>query len=151
MPCTKWSKLNHLQLGRYAEYYSKMELASYGFDVYTSEVDDHGIDFIAKTWDDRYLELQVKAVRKNSYTFMSKDKWNINNQNTFLILLLFTDDRMPDVYMIPAAAWKNPDALLSDKDYVGLISKPEYGLNISKKNMPLLELFNIEKIIGLMI
>jgi len=26
-----------------------MEFASYGFEVYTSEVDDHEIDFIAKT------------------------------------------------------------------------------------------------------
>lgn len=49
MPNTTWSKLNSLQLGRYAEYYSKMEFASYGFEVYTSELDDHGIDFIVKT------------------------------------------------------------------------------------------------------
>lgn len=25
-----------------------MEFASYGFDVFTSEVDDHGVDFVAK-------------------------------------------------------------------------------------------------------
>jgi hypothetical protein len=43
MPNLNWSQLNHLQLGRYAEYYAKMEFASYGFDVYTSEVDDHGV------------------------------------------------------------------------------------------------------------
>jgi predicted GNAT family N-acyltransferase len=49
MPNTIWSKLNSLQLGRYAEYYAKMEFASYGFEIYTSELDDHGIDFIAKT------------------------------------------------------------------------------------------------------
>ena len=44
----KWFELTPLQLGRYAEYYSKMEFASYGFEVYTSEVDDHGVDFIVK-------------------------------------------------------------------------------------------------------
>jgi hypothetical protein len=124
-----------------------MELTSYGFDVYTSEVDDHGIDFVAKTKGGRYLELQVKAVRQNNYTFMSKDKWNIDEQNTYLILLLFTDNKMPDVYMIPATSWKSPDALLVDKDYVGFKSKPEYGVNISKKNLPLLERFSIEKTI----
>ena len=48
MPNTSWSKLNHLQLGRYAEYYAKMEFASYGFEVYASEVDHHGVDFITK-------------------------------------------------------------------------------------------------------
>ena len=48
MPNLKWSKLNHLQLGRYAEYFTKMEFTSYGYEVYTSEVDDHGIDFVAQ-------------------------------------------------------------------------------------------------------
>jgi len=28
MPNTHWSKLNNLQLGRYAEYYAKIEFAS---------------------------------------------------------------------------------------------------------------------------
>ena len=48
MPSLIWSKLNHLQRGRYAEYYAKMEFTSYGYEVYTSEVDDHGVDFVAK-------------------------------------------------------------------------------------------------------
>jgi hypothetical protein len=45
--------LTGLQLGRYAEYYAKMEFASYGFEVYTSEVDDHGVDFVVK--EERHL------------------------------------------------------------------------------------------------
>ncbi len=40
-----WSSLNALQIGKYAEYYAKMEFTLYGFDVFTSEVDDKGIDF----------------------------------------------------------------------------------------------------------
>ena len=48
MPNTSWSNLNHMQLGKYAEYYAKMEFTSYGYDVYTSEVDDHGVDFVAR-------------------------------------------------------------------------------------------------------
>ena len=32
MPKTNWSELSPLQLGRYAEYYAKMEFTSYGFD-----------------------------------------------------------------------------------------------------------------------
>ncbi|WRO21021.1 DUF4365 domain-containing protein [Metallumcola ferriviriculae] len=70
MPNTIWSRLNKLQLGRYAEYYAKMEFASYGFEVYTSEVDDHGIDFIAKTKEGRFFEIQVKSVRQTNYVFM---------------------------------------------------------------------------------
>ena len=75
MPNTNWSELSHLQLGRYAEYYAKMEFASYGYDVYTSEVDDHGVDFVARNPDDdQYYEIQVKAVRNLDYVYIRKDK-----------------------------------------------------------------------------
>jgi hypothetical protein len=45
--------------------------------------------------------------------------------------------------MIPATAWKETNNLLCDKDYTGLKSDPEYGVNISKKNMHLL---NVDRI-----
>ena len=76
MPNLNWSKLNSLQIGRYAEYYAKMEFASYGFDVYSSEVDDHGIDFIVKK-QKKYYEIQVKSLRdanKVRYIFILKSK-----------------------------------------------------------------------------
>jgi len=50
-----------------------MEFASYGFEVYTSEVDDHEIDFIAKTKSGVFLEIQVKSIRKLSYVFVQKE------------------------------------------------------------------------------
>ena len=43
-----WGKLNSMQLGRYAEYFVKMEFTRHGFDVYTAEVDDKGIDFVVR-------------------------------------------------------------------------------------------------------
>ena len=145
MPNMNWSKLNSLQLGRYAEYYAKMEFASYGLEVYTSEVDDHGIDFIAKTKSGRFLEIQVKSVRQTNYVYMQKEKWNIEDANIYLVLLLFEDGKLPDAYLIPALAWKTPSDLLCDKDYEGLKSKPEYGLNLLKKNLPLLREFMLEE------
>ena len=91
MPNTIWSRLSHLQLGRYAEYYAKMEFASYGYDVYTSEVDDHGVDFVARNpVDDRYYEIQVKAVRNLDYVYIRKDKMVLSPQRLGC-LLLFED------------------------------------------------------------
>lgn len=147
MPNTTWSKLNSLQLGRYAEYYSKMEFASYGFEIYTSEVDDYGIDFIAKTKSGVFLEIQVKSAFKTKYVFVQKEKLNIEKPTTYLSLLLFEDGKLPDVYLIQATEWKNPNKLLCDKDYEGLKSKLEYGLNISKKNMELLQYYRLEDVI----
>ncbi|ABN51765.1 MAG TPA: hypothetical protein DEF39_06610 [Hungateiclostridium thermocellum] len=124
-----------------------MEFASYGFEVYTSEVDDHGIDFIAKTKSGVFLEIQVKSIRKLSYVFVQKEKWNIESPNTYLALLIFEDGKFPESYLIPATAWKTPNELFCDRDYVGLKSKLEYGLNISKKNMKLLQEYKMEDVI----
>ncbi len=149
MPNKNWSRLNHLQLGRYAEYYAKMEFASYGFEVYTSEVDDHGIDFVARVKGGHYLEIQVKSLRKGktNYVFMQKEKWDIESEFTFLTLLLFDEGEMPKVYLIPATEWRTPNELFWDKDYEGLKSKPEYGVNISNKNMLLLEQYRFENVV----
>lgn len=95
MPNTKWSELSHLQLGRYAEYYAKMEFASYGYDVYTSEVDDHGVDFVARNPDDgQYYEIQVKAVRNLDYVYIRKDKMVLSPAR-LVYLLLFSNGTMP--------------------------------------------------------
>ena len=142
MPNTNWSILNHLQLGRYAEYYAKMEFASYGFEVYTSEVDDHGVDFVAKLpGENRYYEVQVKSVRDYGYIYMTKSKMPELSEDRLVCYLHFIDRQLPDVFVIPATAWKNPNAVLVDRKYdkPGQKSEPEWGINISKKNYNLLD------------
>ena len=64
-----WSRLTHLQVGRFAEYYVKMEFTLYGFDVYQAEVDDKGIDFVVRKGHDRCFDIQVKSVRGFNYVF----------------------------------------------------------------------------------
>lgn len=142
MPNTNWSKLNHLQLGRYAEYYAKMEFASYGFEVYTSEVDDHGVDFVAKLpGENRYYEVQVKSVRDYGYIYMAKSKMPELSEDRLVCYLHFIDGQLPDVFVIPTTAWENPNAVLVDRKYdkPGQKSEPEWGINISKKNYNLLD------------
>ena len=142
MPNTNWSKLNHLQLGRYAEYYAKMEFASYGFEVYASEVDDHGVDFIAKQpGEKRFYEVQVKSVRNYGYIYMAKSKMPELLEDRLVCYLHFIDGQLPDVLVIPAIAWKNPNVVLVDRKYdkPGQKSEPEWGINISKKNYNLLD------------
>ena len=141
MPNMLWSKLNRMQLGRYAEYYAKMEFASYGYEVYTSEVDDRGIDFVVKNPKDRdYYEIQVKAIRNSGYVFMKKEYMPISN-NRLICLLLFADEHLPNVYIIPSTTWLMPNALFVEHNYEkdDQVSAPEWGMNLSKKNIPLLE------------
>jgi hypothetical protein len=61
-----WSRLNSHQVGRFAEYFVKMEFALYAFEVYTSEVDDRGIDFVARHGAGGFFEVQVKSVRESN-------------------------------------------------------------------------------------
>ena len=133
MPNLNWSQLKHLQLGRYAEYNTKMEFTSYGFDVYTSEVDDHGVDFVAKH-NGVFYEIQVKAVRLDNYMYIRKDKIMLDDK--FLICYLrFQDKFLPDGYVFPSTVWKKPNALFVDYSYdkPELKSKPEYGIKYNKE------------------
>lgn len=146
MPNTDWQLLTSLQLGRYAEYFAKMEFASYGIEVYSSEVDDHGIDFIIKDKNGRFCEIQVKSLRGLGYVFMQKSKFNIDDKNLYLALLIFKNDRLPDIFLIPSAAWEEPNEVFVDRKYdkEGQKSLPEWGINISKKNYWILEIFDFK-------
>ena len=146
MPSTKWSELNHMQLGKYGEYYAKMEFTSYNYDVYTSEVDDHGVDFVVrdiKTGE--FFEVQVKSLLKGNYIFIPKDKIILDDHH-LVCFLHFTDGELPKVYIIPATAWETPNAVLVDRNYdkPGQKSKPEWGINYSAKNVHLLDKYKAE-------
>ncbi len=142
-----WTKLSHLQLGRYAEYLVKMEFTLAGFDVYTSEIDDRGIDFVIRKSDDVYYDIQVKSVRGLNYIFFPKDKFK-PRKNLFVAIVLFSEGALPNIYLIPSSMWSEPNNLFVSHDYVGKKSKPEWGLNLSKRNLPSLIPFEFDKMVG---
>lgn len=133
-----WSRLNRQQLGTYAEYFVKMELTMYGFEVYGTEVDDRGIDFIARWPGDAFIEIQVKSLRATGYVFMPKDKFT-PRPSLYLAFVRFEEGRGPDLYLIPSMEWPEQakaGGLFADRSYEGLQSAPEWGLNISRKHLP---------------
>ena len=94
MPNLVWSRLNHLQRGRYAEYYAKMEFTSYGYEVYTSEVDDHGVDFVVKEPStNKFLEVQVKSLMDNGYIFISESKMPTLSESRLICYIRFEDTK----------------------------------------------------------
>lgn len=143
-----WSSISKLHLGKYAEYFVKMECARAGLDVYTSEVDDRGIDFVIRIGSDRYIDVQVKAVRDWTYVFMRKSTFAPRDR-LYLALVLLRDGVAPDLYLIPATVWLAPDDLFVSRDYgPGLSSPPEWGMNLSAKRAQRLEEFRFELIVG---
>jgi hypothetical protein len=139
-----WSALNNQQVGAYTEYFVKMELTMFGFQVYSSEVDDRGIDFVARHGSGPFIEVQVKSLRTSGYTFMQKSKF-ILDDNLYLAFGLLTEGKPPDLYLIPSRTWEMPNPVFVSRDFgEGLKSKPEWGLNVSARNMAALEQHRFE-------
>ena len=141
-----WSRLNKQQVGAYTEYFVKMELTMYGFQVYGTEVDDRGIDFVARYEQGPFIEVQVKSLRSLGYVFLQKAQFVLRD-HLYLALGLLLDEQPPDLYLIPSIVWKEGNALFVSRDYQGRKSKPEWGLDISQKNMPFLAPYRFETVV----
>jgi len=142
----QWSALTHLQVGRYAEYFVKMEFTLHGFDVYTSEVDDKGIDFVVRRAGNVYYDVQVKSTRGLNYVFFPKDKFS-PAENLLATVVLFEDGQPPTLFLIPSDTWHRPNKVFASHDYEGKVSKPEYGVNLSKRNLPALEDYRFDLVV----
>jgi hypothetical protein len=143
-----WSRLSPLQVGRYSEYFAKMEFTLFGFEVYTSEVDDRGVDFVARRERDRFYDVQVKSVRGYNYIFVPKEKTSEKDDHRYLAVVILHEGLEPAFYLIPMTAWQNPNALLVGRDYESGTSKPEWGLNLSATNQSLLDPYRFETVVG---
>jgi hypothetical protein len=139
-----WSQLSPLQIGRYAEYFVKMEMTLHGLEVYSSEVDDRGIDFVARTCKGVLYEIQVKSALKTDYIFFQKDKF-VLRPSLLAAIVLLSEGFPPRLYIIPSTAWSAPNGLLVSRDYEGKKSRPEWGLKLGKKYLPLLEQYDFER------
>ena len=142
----KWKDLSPLQIGKYSEYIAKMEFILYGFDVYSPELDDKGIDFIVRKDDSFYFDIQVKAVRDFNYIYFQKSKFQIR-ENLYAFILIYRKGLKPSMYLIPSNIWNKPNKLFVSRDYKGKKSVPEFGINLSEKNLPKLNEFLLEKTI----
>jgi len=140
-----WDRLNRQQLGKYAEYFTKMEFILYGLEVYTTEVDDRGIDYVIKK-DGRYYDIQVKSIRfpVTNYIYMKKKGFQLR-ENLFLVLVLFRQWQEPELFLIPSKAWEEPNDAFKDHNHY---REPEWGLNISNRTLKTLEEYRFDKMIN---
>ncbi len=110
--------------------------------------DDRGIDFIIRKQVDRYFDVQVKSVRGFNYVFMRKSTFDLR-PTLLLAFVLLSEGRAPDLYLIPATAWMALNALFVGRDYgEGKKSPPEWGLNLSARNLHLLEPYRFDQVVA---
>ena len=142
----RWGHLDKQKVGRFGEYFAKMEFLRSGFDVYSPEVDDKAIDCLLRIDGPEpiYLEVQIKTVRLASpgYVFMRKRHFSLH-ANRRLALVVLQEGHFPELYLLPASLWQQPVSPFSSKDYEGLKSDPEYGLTVSPKSLAALEPYRL--------
>jgi hypothetical protein len=86
----------------------------------------------------------TSALRTPVYAFWEKKRFRIE-ANHFAALVLLRDNEPPAAYLVPASVWRAPNELVVSRDYEGLASEPEWGLNLSGKTLPLLEEYRISR------
>ena len=95
---------------------------------------------------ERVLEAHVSTLRNPVYAFWEKRRFDLS-ATRFAALVLLIEERPPAAFLVPSLAWRTPNALTVSRDYEGLPSKPEWGLNLSGKTMPLLEEYRIARVL----
>lgn len=90
--------------------------------------------------------MQVKSSRNINYIFFPKKDFDLR-ENLLAGVVLFQDGNVPQCYLIRATTWERSNALFVSRDYLGKKSKPEYGLNLSQRNMPLLTQYAFDRIV----
>lgn len=119
-----------------------MAFTKLGYDVYTAEVDDKGIDFVVRKNKNEYFDIQVKAIRRpTNYVFMKKECF-CPCKNLLLALIMFEEqEEEPCLMLIPSEEWiKKQNKAFVSRDYgEGKKSKPEWGLSITKSSIEMLK------------
>jgi hypothetical protein len=94
------------------------------------------------------IDAHVRTLRRPVYAFWTKKSFGLA-PNRFGALVLLRDGHPPAAYLVPALAWRTPDALVVSRDYDGLASEPEWGLNLSGRTLPLLDEYRISRTLNL--
>lgn len=140
-----WKNLDKAAVGRYAEYYVKMEMTARKFEIYVPELDDHGVDFLARRRPGPYLEIQVKAIRQPGYVFLRKKHFPLGRER-FLIIVRLTEDEAPALHLIPSLVWQTPDDLFVSREYgAPRVSDPEWGISLSALRMSRLAPYRLDQ------
>jgi len=123
-----WEKLNRIQKGTYGEYLAKMEFTMFGAEVYTSEVDDRGIDFVCRFPNSDFFEVQVKTVSNFNLQFVNKDKFK-KEANFLVVLVRLVQYEKPELYVFRGTDWdSSDDGLLKFNPYEGKKSQAAFEI-----------------------
>lgn len=140
-----WKALNNIQKGTFGEYFAKMEFTMFGAEVYTSEVDDRGIDFVCRFPScPHFYEVQVKTVMDFNLQFINETKFK--KSTSFLVVLVrLKDGEKPEIYVFRGTDWDSEDGVLKFNRYEGKKSQPAYEIRLSQKRLDAMEKYRLSE------
>ena len=151
MPATNWDELDIHQIKALAHHLAKTEFLSYGFRVFSSEVDDGGADFIAEAPDGKFFFVYVRGARKNIRVSIPKDRIALD-RDRLVCYVRFEEGNPPSVYVFPATVWKdeNRNALFIERNFgeESRKTRPEYCIQSGSNSLYLLEGYEAQGYLG---
>ena len=97
--------------------------------------------------DNKYL-LKCRTYNKN-YTFVTKSEIPELSDNILIALVEWQNEQPISLYLIPTSEWNTGKwNILKDRDYEGLKSEPEWGIDINQSNKYELNNFQFNKFIN---
>ncbi len=99
-----YKHLNNVQKGSFAEAYAKMAFTLEGFEVYTTDYDDRGIDFVIRSAAGGFFSVQVKATGASANPFVYADKFQAALDFLFCAVRLI-EGETPEIYLARGTDW----------------------------------------------
>ena len=135
----RYSHLNEIQKGNFGEAYAKMAFALYGFEVYASDCDDRGIDFVVRNPGGRFFLVQVKTTGMTANPFIPKRMFQESDNFLFVAIRLKEDDE-PAIYLARGSDWAKSQPCLGFNARGGKAG-PYYEFRFARKYAACLEAF----------
>jgi hypothetical protein len=128
------------------EHLSRSDLIALGRGLVTDRlrsagwtVSDHGSGKLAATSPDgRAIELFVSTQRLGGYAVWTKRRFQ-PSADLYAAIAVLGDGEQPDLYLLHSTEWEHAAPPLTDRDNVGKRSEPEFGVLLSRSNLPALE------------
>lgn len=129
--------LTNLQLNQRAKDIVKEKCKAFG-----SQIIDRDRTFEVIIKEGKNIEVIVKSIRRpTEYVLILKKHMDAKQSNLYIALVIFSGGIEPELYLIPAKSFLEPNDLFRDRPNY---KEPEYGMNLSNKNMPLLNIYKFE-------
>lgn len=121
------------------------EIIKEKFKGYGAKVIEKDRTFLVASKEGRDIEVLVKSIRRpTEYVLILKKYMDASQENLYIALVIFSGENTPELFLIPATAFLEPNDLLRDRPKY---KEPEFGMNVSNKNMPLLNIYKFTNFI----